>query len=419
MINRRTFAALIAGAIAGSKNAWGQTGKGKTVFYSAVGPELTLYDIDVDAATLTKRSSVTLPGNVQYAWPHPTKKYFYVISTNGEPGGGDAPKGDTHVATAFRVDPATGALTKHGPEPRLPSRPIHTSVDATGQFLLIAFNEPSNVIVHRINADGTIGALVAQKEKLDTGIYGHQIRTTPGNQTAILITRGNNATATKAEDPGAIKVFRFKDGVLTNLESIAAGNNGYGFGPRHHDYHPTKPWLYVSIERQNQIYAFAMNKDGSVAPKPLFIKGTLAGPRNPNAAQGAGTIHIHPNGKFAYIPNRASGTVKYQGKDVWAGGENNMAVFALNEQTGEPILIQNIDGHGVQLRTFAIDPSAKLLVAASIQPMLVREGEKITNLSAGLSVYRMGADGKLSFVRKYDTDTAKGTQFWTGMVRLA
>jgi 6-phosphogluconolactonase len=419
MINRRTFAALAAASIAAAKNAWAQTARGKTVFYSAVGPDLTHYDMDVAAATLTPRGSVTLPGNAQYAWPHPSKRYFYVISTNGEPGGGDAPKGDTHVATAFRINPATGALTKHGPEPRLPSRPIHASVDATGRFLLIAFNEPSNVVIHRINDDGTIGALVNQKEKLDTGIYGHQIRTTPGNKTAILITRGNNATATKSEDPGAIKVFGFDNGVLTDLESIAAGNNGYGFGPRHHDYHPTKPWVYVSIERQNQLYVYEMNTDGSLAPKPLFIKGSLGAPRVPNVAQGAGTIHIHPNGRFAYVPNRASGTVKFNGKDVFAGGENNMAVFALNEQTGEPTLIQNIDGHGIQLRTFGIDPSGRLLVAASIQPMLVRDGTNVTNLSAGLSVYRIGGDGKLTFVRKYDVDTAKGTQFWSGMVTLA
>jgi hypothetical protein len=162
-----------------------------------------------------------------------------------------------------------------------------------------------------------------------------------------------------------------------------------------------------------------MNKDGSVAPKPLFIKGTLGAPRIPGVAQGAGTIHIHPNGRFAYIPNRASGTVKFAGKDVFAGGENNMAVFALDEKTGEPNLIQNIDGHGVQLRTFGIDPSGRVLVAASIQPMLVREGNNVTNLSAGLTVYRIGSDGKLSFVRKYDVDTSKGTQFWSGMVTLA
>lgn len=419
MIDRRTFAALLAGAAIAPSTSWGQPVTGKTAFYSGVGPDLTLYDMDVNAATLTKRSTVTLPGNVQYAWPHPSKRYFYVVSTNGEPGGGDAPKGDTHVATAFRIDPATGALTKHGPEPRLPSRPIHTSVDATGRFLLIAYNEPSNVTVHRINDDGAIGELVNQRQTLDTGIYGHQIRTTPGNQTAILITRGNNATARKPEDPGAIKVFGFHDGVLTNLESIEGGTKGYGFGPRHHDYHPTKPWMYVSIERQNEIYMYQMNGDGSISSTPPIIKTTLALPRRPEVAQGAGTVHLHPNGKFAYIPNRASGTVKDRGKDVFAGGENNIAVFALDEETGEPTAIQHVEGHGIQLRTFAIHPSARLLVAASIQPLLVRNGNRLQNLSAGLSVYKMGSDGRLEFARKYDVDTAKGTQFWSGMVTLA
>ena len=418
MIDRRTFAALLAGAAIAPRPSRGQGTTAKTVFYASVGPDLTLYDIDVDGATLTQRSTVSVPGNVQYAWPHPSKRYLYVVSSNGEPGGGDAPKGDTHVATAFGIDPATGALTPHGPAPRLPSRPIHTSVDATGRYLLIAYNDPSNVTVHRLNEDGTIGGEIKQTG-LDTGIYGHQIRTTPGNKTAILVTRGNNATEKRPEDPGAIKVFRFDEGVLSNLQSVTAGNNGLGFGPRHLDFHPTKPWVYVSIERQNQLYVFEMNDDGGLSPKPLFVKGTLKDLRDPAVAQGAGTIHIHPNGKFAYVPNRASGTLDFGGRPVFAGGENNIAVFALNERTGEPTLIQNIDGRGIQLRTFGIHPSARMLVAASIQPMLVREADKIVNLSAGLSVYRMLTNGKLEFVHKYDVDTAKGTQFWSGMVTLA
>jgi hypothetical protein len=111
--------------------------------------------------------------------------------------------------------------------------------------------------------------------------------------------------------------------------------------------------------------------------------------------------------------------VDFEGKKVFAGGENTVAVFSINEATGEPTLIQNIDGKGIQLRTFAIDPSARLLVAASITPLPIREGNSIGTLTAGISVMRIGSDGKLSFVRKYDVDTAKGQQFWSGMVTLA
>ena len=92
----------------------------------------------------------------------------------------------------------------------LPSRPIHTSVDRAGEYLLTAYNGPSNVTVHRIKSDGTLGDAVSQPGKPDAGIYGHQIRTTPGNQTAIFVARGNNAAGGKPEDPGALKVYRLQ-----------------------------------------------------------------------------------------------------------------------------------------------------------------------------------------------------------------
>ena len=116
-------------------------GKGRTVFYSAVGPELTLYNMNVDDATLTKRNTVTLPGNVQYAWPHPSRQYFYVVSSGGGPGVAS----DKNFANAFRIDPASGILSPHGEPVVLPSRPIHTSVDMAGEFLLTAYNEPSSL----------------------------------------------------------------------------------------------------------------------------------------------------------------------------------------------------------------------------------------------------------------------------------
>ena len=416
MMNRRTFAAVLAGAAATPGHLFAQ-GK-KTVFYASVGPKLTLYDIDVDGAGLTARGAVSLPAGVQYAWPHPSKRYFYVASSNGQPGGGTANQGNKHYASAFRIDPASGALTPHGQNVALTARPIHISVDGAGQFALIAYNDPSNVTVHRINTDGTLGDLVRQQTKPDIGIYSHQIRTTPSNRTVILVCRGDNAAGGKPENPGSLKVFGFNDGQLTNLASYAPGN-GYGFGPRHLDFHPVAPFVYISLERQNKLYTYGLQADGTLSRDPLFMKDSLADPKNSRPGQGAGTIHVHPNGRFVYQANRNSNTVEYQGKQVFAGGENNMAVWSIDQKTGEPTLIQTVDGHANQLRTFGIDPTGRMLVAASVNPILMREGDKVTNLSAGLTVYRVGADGKLTFARKYDVDTSAGTQFWSGMVTLA
>jgi len=413
MINRRTFGALLAGAVAAPRSAWSQSVTAKSVYYTGVGPELSLYDVDVADAALQKRATVTLPANVQYAWPHPSKRYLYVVSSSGGPG----VAGDKHVANAFRVDPATGALIPHGEPQILPSRPIHTSVDRTGEYLLTAYNAPSNVTVHRIKGDGTLGDQVSQPGKVDCGIYGHQVLATPANQTVLFVARGNNATASTPEDPGALKVFGFRSGALTDIASIAPGT-GLGFGPRHLDFHPTQPWVFVSIERQNKLYVYKLAADGTLGRDPAFTKETLADPGNVKPAQGAGPIHVHPNGRFVYVTNRNQGEVDFEGKKIFNGGENNVAVFAIDQQSGEPTLIQTIDGRGIHLRNFGIDPAGRVLVASSIRPMPVRDGGAIKLLTAGLMVYRIGGDGKLEFVRKYDVDTAKGQQFWSGMVTL-
>jgi 6-phosphogluconolactonase len=406
------FATLLAGTLAAANISWGQGAKGRTVFYASVGGELTLYDMDVDAASLARQGSVTLPANIQYGWPHPSKRYFYVASSGGGPG---IPS-DKNFAHALRVDPGSGALTPHGEPRNLPSRPIHTSVDMAGEYLLTAYNDPSSLTVHRINRDGTLGEQVSQPQELDTGKYAHQIRATPDNTQVIMVTRGNNAAHDNPVNPGSIKIYGFKDGVLANLAAIQPGD-GMRFGPRHLDFHPSKPWVYVSVESQNKLYVYKRDGASALAREPIFVKETLADPKS-TARQGAGAIHVHPNGRFVYLTNRASATVNVEGKQVFAGGENSIAVFSIDQTTGEPTLIQSIDGRGIQLRTFAIDPSGRLLVAASLQPLAVREDGGIKTLTAGLCVYQVGGDGKLEFVRKQEVDVGGKTQFWSGMVTL-
>jgi 6-phosphogluconolactonase (cycloisomerase 2 family) len=385
---------------------------GKTVFYQGVGPTLSRYDIDVDEATLTLRDSVTIAGaNVQYVWPHPSKKYLYVVSSNGGPG---TIPGTKHVATAFRIEPDTGTLRFHGGTTRLPYRPVHCSVDGAGRHLLTAYNHPSHITVHRLNPDGAIGEAIEPRESLDLGIFAHQVLTTPGDRTAIMVVRGNNAAPGKPEDPGALKVYGFDNGALSNRGSVQRGN-GLGFGPRHLDFHPTEPWVFLSVERQSELHVYRLNADGTLPAEASFIKSALADSANQGPSQMAGAIHVHPNGRFVYMTNRNSGTEEAGGRRVFKGGENNVAVFTIDPRSGEPTLIQNIDAHTIHLRTFAIDPSGRLLIAASIEPMPLRDGSV---LPAALVLYRIGADGRLVFARKYDVDVGRFRQFWTGIVTL-
>ena len=93
-------------------------------------------------------------------------------------------------------------------------------------------------------------------------------------------------------------------------------------------------------------------------------------------------------------------------------------MFAIDSATGEPALIQNEDVRGIYPRTFALDPSGRMLAVTNIEPKLVRDGTGLKTVPANLATYNVGPDGKLTFARSYEVDTGNASQFWSGMVAL-
>src|SRR3989442_7469636 len=366
----------------------------RVALYAAVGPELTLYDVDIDAATLVKRTSVPLPASVGEAWPHRWNRWLYVAWSPAGPPPAAAPRAATQAGarygvSAFSIDPRSGALHPHGEPASLPSRPIHMTVDKDGGHLLFAYNDPSSISVQKLERDGTIGSRVAQPTTLDGGIYAHQVRVDRSNNMVVLVTRGNGPTRDKPEDPGALKLFSYKDGLLTNRASIAPGG-GFNFQPRHLDFHPSRPWVFVTLERQNKLQVYKREPAGPLSREPLFTKETLTAPDNIRPGQAVGTVHVHPSGRFVYVANRASGTTDFEGKPVFVGGENAIAVFRITQDTGEPMLIQNIDTRGMHPRTFALDSTGRILVAANQMSLSVREGSRVNTVPASVAVCLVG-----------------------------
>jgi 6-phosphogluconolactonase len=381
----------------------------QTALYASVGPLLTHYEIDVQGMALVKRETLKLANNVQYAWPHASKPYLYVASSSRIDRNA---MGTEHYLSALRIDPKTGALAVHGAAARLPHRPVHVSTDHASRNVLVAFNNPAGVQVYRINDDGSVGDLLGQRGGIDNGVFPHQVRTTPDDELAILVTRGNpfrghHAHLTDQTDAGALKIFEYNNGTLGAEVSVAPGG-GIRFGPRHIDFHPRAPWVFVSLETQNKLYVF--KREGKrVLPEPVFERDLLKDPQNTPNHQGAGTIHVHPNGRFVYCVNRGHAPTDYQGKKVLIGADNTFVVYAINEATGEPTEICP--------RTFALHPGGKMLVAANCESHWVKDGNDVRMVSGNLAVFEVKDDGTLKFVRKYDVDLGPGDKlFWAGMV---
>lgn len=250
----------------------------------------------------------------------------------------------------------------------------------------------------------------------DGGIYGHQILASPDNNTVILVCRGNDATASKPEDPGALKVFAFRDGQLTLRQSVAP-DGGRGFGPRHIDFHPSLPLVFASLERQNKLQVYGL-RDGTMMPEPIFTVETLRRPGAVPPAQLASTLHVHPDGRYLYLANRSDAMGEYQGQTIALDGENSIAVFELDPATGRPALVQSVDTRGFHPRTFSLDPSARMLVAANLVGRRVRQDDTTVLRPANLAIFRVGSDGRLEFASSLPIETGNLMQFWSGIVPI-
>lgn len=378
-----------------------------TTVLAAVGRALAVHDLDVEGADLRPRGTLDLPEGLQYLWPLADRRRFIAACSDGRPGF----KGTRHCACTLAMS-ATGEVTVVGEPIPLPSRPVHISADRESRYALITYPAPSRIAVHPIGADGRLGEEIAQEGLPALAKTAHQALFTPDGRRVVLPIRGNPAEHGNPEDPGSLAIFDFRDGKLSHAQTLAP-DGGYGFGPRHVDFHPSQPWMYMSIERQNQVALFRM---GERFEGPLHRTTTLERPEAEKPRQLVGAIHVHPKGHVVYVSNRADGTLDHQGRKVFNGGENSIAAYAVDPQTGKPTPLQKANTNGMHPRTFHVDPTGRILVAANMTNRDVLEAGVVKHVPGGLSVFRIADDGRLDFVRKLDADTTKDHQFWVGMV---
>jgi 6-phosphogluconolactonase len=420
-MHRRRFNAWLAGA-AGSA-ALGRLGslaaqppsKVRADIYANVGPRLSRYRIADDGKSLVELGEpIVVAEEIQEAcqWG----RYFYVASSDEH----TAANPQNHYLNAFEVD-STGTLGPLGAAVRLRLRPIHITVDPRGEYLLSAFNRPSSIAVHRLNADGSVGDEVRQAATPDAGVYAHQIRVMPSGRAVILPARGNQQIpGQREEDRGALKIFDYANGQLTNRQSVAP-NEGREFRCRHVEFHPSGRWVYVVIESQNELHTFGI-EDDRLSAEPLFVTNLLAPGTRSQPGQAASAIRMHPtNGRTLYVANRGRGKEVFQGEEVIAEDmENSIAVLSVNPETGEPRLIQSADPQSLDVRMFALHPDGRSLVATSHEsegPIKRRRGNSVEIVPPRIVLFSIEPDGRLTLQYKQDVETGGLFQLWCGDIR--
>ena len=379
--------------------------------YAAIGSQLVWFAPDLKACQLVRMGSKDFASNIQYIWPSDNGTTIYLALSDGGPG----ITGSQHHLLACSIDRSSGSIHEMGAYKTVPFRPIHLCLDKIGSHILTAYNNPSALTAHKINEDGSIGSETTRKDDKEVGIFGHQIMISPDGKTALLVCRGYDADDTNDERPGSLEIFSYGNGLLHHEKSIKPGK-GYGFGARHLDFHRNAKWLYLAVERQSELCTFGIHK-GKVSDTPLHRTTTLSQQMKAGIRQAASAVHLSPSGKFVYVSNRTYRSSEDLSEKTVPAGEDNIAVFKIDENSGNPTPIQHANTEGSLPRTFSIHKSGKMLVAANSEATTkINTSGTPKDLPLSLIVFEIQTNGKLQKKQKIEFSQTNKLLFWSGFL---
>lgn len=82
-------------------------------------------------------------------------------------------------------------------------------------------------------------------------------------------------------------------------------------------------------------------------------------------------MHFRRNVRSGAFVNRAAGTVGEMGKAVFSPGENNLAIYRVNPDTGEQTPVQHVNANGIHCRNIQFDRAGEILVSSHVKPFLL------------------------------------------------
>lgn len=144
-------------------------------------------------------------------------------------------------------------------------------------------------------------------------------------------------------------------------------------GPRHFEISKKGKFIYVINELNSIISVLKQQKDSYV-----FVQNISTLDAEFDGKSFCADIHLSKNGQFLYGSNR---------------GENSIAVFKINNKSGELQKTQTISTHGDWPRNFTLSPDGNYLLAANER-------------SKNISIYRVDSKtGNLTFLHSVASPT--------------
>jgi len=301
-----------------------------------------VYGFDLETGMLTRRQTVKDVVDPSFLAIDRNWKYLYAVNELVEYEGRSS-----GAVSAFAIERKTGELTFLNSRPSLGAAPCHITTSKNGKFVLVANYVGGNVSVFPVAPNGSLGPAVDMVQH--TGSGPNKDRQMAPHAHSINLDRRNRYAF--AADLGIDKVmiytFDDKKGKLKPNAGQPFFQTNAGAGPRHFAFHPNGKFAFVINELDSTVTSLdydskigKLNEIQTVSTLAPDFKGVSA----------CADIHVSPSGRFLYGSNR---------------GEDSIAVFRIDENSGKIEHIENTPTGGKRPRNFVIDPTGNFLLAAN------------------------------------------------------
>ncbi len=297
-------------------------------------------ELDRTSGELTRPRLAAEAANPSFLAVHPSGKFL--VAVNELPGKGPRQGG----VSSFRIDPATGKLTRIDSQSSQGAGPCHLVVDATGQAIVAAnYGGGSTVVVKIDPATGELSPASALVQHRGRSVHPRQ-KAPHAHGVALSPDGGIALVADLGLDRILIYDFDARRGVITAHDPPFA-ELPPASGPRHVVFHPSGRWVYSVNELASTVTGFAFDrKSGSL--KRVEQVTTL--PAEFSGSNTTAEIAVTSDGRFLYASNR---------------GHDSLACFAVDGKTGRLTPLGHCSTQGKTPRNFAIDPTGRFVLAAN------------------------------------------------------
>ena len=245
---------------------------------------------------------------------------------------------DDGAVTAFEIG-ADGELTFLDEQVIGPANPCYCSVDATGQYLLVAHYTGGAVSILAVEDDGLGEATIHDHEgksvhpERQTAPHPHSITPGPQNEFVYVPDLGTDEVVVYDLDLAA--------GTLERHESVFVHE---GAGPRHLEFGPGGERGYLINELDSTLSVFEQDASGGLVHVDTVDTVTS----DYDGDNFTADVHVHPSGEYVYGSNR---------------GHDSIAVVDCSN--GTVGLVDTEPTRGEWPRNFALSPRGEYLFAAN------------------------------------------------------